>query len=66
MKFTIQRNEILKAINIIKEALPTKTVIDSLKGIKIDVNENKIIFTASRQDLAITYTSTENFQVFET
>jgi DNA polymerase-3 subunit beta len=63
MKFKIQRQEITKAVNIIKEALPNKTVIESLKGIKIEAANEKIVFTASRQDVIITYTATTNFEV---
>jgi DNA polymerase-3 subunit beta len=63
MKFKIQRQEITKAVNIIKEALPNKTVIESLKGIKIEATNEKIIFTASRQDVIITYTATSNFEI---
>jgi len=63
MKIRIERKELLKAINVIESALPTKTVIDSLKGIKIEAINNSIKFTTSKQDLAICYTVKENFEI---
>ncbi len=65
MKFRIKREELLNAISIVESALPTKTVIDSLKGIKIEVTTDAISFMASKQDLAICYT-VDNKELFET
>lgn len=61
MHIQIQKEELLKSLTIVEKAIAAKTVIDSLRGIKIDVYDDKIIFTTSKQDLAITYTLTTNF-----
>ncbi len=65
MKIKIQRDELLKGLGIVEKALPNKTVLESLKGIKITALNNTLTLTASKEDLAITYTINENYEITE-
>lgn len=55
MKIKIHQQDLLLSVSIIETALPQKTVIESLKAIKIEATKEEIIFTASKSELAITY-----------
>ncbi len=63
MEIKISRTELLKVISIIEKGIPSKTVIDSLKGIKIEAKNGNLIFTTSKADLAITCVVEQNFEV---
>ncbi len=65
MKIKIQRDELLKGLGIVEKALPNKTVLESLKGIKISAKNNELTLTASKEDLAITYTISEHYEILE-
>src|SRR5699024_3279466 len=53
MKFTIKKKYLLQAIQKVTNAISSRTVIPILAGMKIDVNENKIILTGSNSDVTI-------------
>lgn len=63
MKFTIKKNTLLKALSIVEQAISSKTVIDSLKGIQIKANPNEIIFIGSSSDISIKYIVQEDFNI---
>ncbi len=65
MKFYINQGELIKALNIVGIAVQSKTVIESLKGIKITATKDQIIFTGSKSELAVEYTI-DNSKVQET
>ncbi len=65
MEIIIQKEELIKINNILERALPKKTVIESLKGIKIKAEKNVVTFSASKTDLAIEYICEENFQIIQ-
>ena len=65
MKFEIKKDTMLEVLSNIEYALPQKTVIESLKGIKIIVNENELIFITSKQELAIQETIVSDFVTME-
>ncbi len=65
MKFKIQRDELLSGLGIVEKALPNKTVLESLKGIKIVAKNDVLTLTASKEDLAITYTVNNHYEISE-
>lgn len=65
MQVQIKRDELLKGLAIVEKALPAKTVLDSLKGIKIEARNNTLQLTASKQDLGITYTVISDYEINE-
>lgn len=65
MKVKIKRSELLKAILIVEKALSSKTVIESLKGIKIQAKNNTLILTASKTDLVIVYEIPKDFEILD-
>ncbi len=65
MELKISREQLLTAINIIERGLPQKTVIESLKGIKIEAVDNKLIFTTSKNDLSINYVLEDNIDIIQ-
>ncbi len=63
MQIKIQRDELLKGLSIVDKALSSKTVIESLRGIKIEAKNNQLTLTGSKSDLVITYTVTANYEI---
>jgi len=60
MKFTIQRDHLLAALNDVMKAVSSKTTIPILTGIKIDASEDGIRVTGSDADITIqTFVPTE-------
>ncbi|WOO86405.1 DNA polymerase III subunit beta [Mollicutes bacterium LVI A0039] len=55
MEIIIKQRELLKALNIVEKAISSKTIIESLKGIKIIAKNNSLTFIASKTELAIEY-----------
>lgn len=69
MKIKINQQELLNTLNILDKAINSKSVIESLKGIKIEVKEDEVIFTASKNSLAIIVNLNKNntdLEIFET
>ncbi len=56
MEIIIKQQQLLKALNIVDNALTSKTVLPILRGIKIIAKDNKLTFIASKNELAIQYT----------
>lgn len=65
MKFTIKKDILLTALSIMEQAIAQKTVLDSLKGVQIQVAADKITFTGSSSDLAIKYIVDKDFRTQE-
>lgn len=55
MEIIIKQRELLNALNIVDKAISSKTIIESLKGIKIIAKGNSLTFIASKTELAIEY-----------
>lgn len=53
MKFSIQRDHLLNALNDVMKAVSSKTTIPILTGIKIDTSEDGIRLTGSDADITI-------------
>lgn len=53
MIFTINRDLLLQNLNSVSKALSTKAQMPVLTGIKIDVEDNKILLTASNSEISI-------------
>ena len=53
MKITIERNLLLNKLNVVSHALPAKSPLPVLTGIKIEVAEDSITFIASNSDISI-------------
>ncbi len=60
MKINIHQSDLNKALNIVEKSLSSKSVIESLKGIKISVTENDITFLSSKSEIAIEYKANLN------
>lgn len=56
MKFQIKKELFLNILSILEKSLSSRVIIESLKGIKIDVSNDSIIFSASKSDLSLQYT----------
>ncbi len=56
MQINIHKSDLNKALNIIEKALSNKNVIETLKGIKIEVTKTNITFITSKSEIAIEYT----------
>lgn len=65
MQIKIQRDELLTGLAIVDKALSSKSVIESLKGIKIEAKNNQLTLTGSKSDLVITYTVKGNYEIIE-
>lgn len=67
MKLTIKKEILLDALNKVSKAISTKNLIPVLAGIKFDLKKNKLILTASDNDITIQTTITadnpEDFQI---
>ncbi len=58
MKFICDKTELLKMINTVQKAVPAKSTLPILEGIKIDATANgSIIFTGNNLELCIEYQS---------
>lgn len=53
MVFSINQDVLLDTLNVIQRGLPVKTPLPVLNGIKLEVFEDHLIFTASNTDIAI-------------
>lgn len=53
MLFSIDREVLLENLNIIAKGIPSKTPLNSLKGIKLNVLENQIVMTSSNTNISI-------------
>lgn len=56
MKFKLHQQDLINTVTILEKALGQKTVIESLRGIKIECHQDKIVFIASKSEIAITHT----------
>ena len=65
MLFSIDREVLLENLNIIARGIPSKTPLNSLKGIKINVLDNQIIMTSSNTNISIQATINDKFNVIE-
>ena len=53
MKFTIEKNVILEALNNVSKAISMRNIIPILNGIKFELNEEGLYLTASDSELTI-------------
>ena len=53
MKIVCKRNDLLKGVNIVSKAVPTRTTVTILECIKIDASSDNIVMTASDTQLSI-------------
>ena len=53
MKFKIKKNLLLEALNNVSKAISSKNIIPILSGIKVEVLSDKLILTASDNDVTI-------------
>ena len=53
MKFKIKRNILLEALNNVSKALSSKNIIPILAGIKMNLSKDKLVLTASDNDITI-------------
>ena len=66
MKFTIKRELLLDALNKVSKAISTKNLIPVLAGIKFDLKKDKLILTASDNDIVIQTTiDNDNIEDFK-
>ena len=60
MKLKIKRELLLEAINKVSKAISTKNLIPVLAGIKFDLKKDKLVLTASDNNITIQYTINQN------
>ena len=53
MLFSIDREVLLENLNVLAKGIPSKTPLNALKGIKINVLSDKIIMTTSNTNISI-------------
>ena len=53
MNFRIKKNILMEALNNVSKALSTKNIIPILSGIKFDLYKDKLVLTASDNDISI-------------
>ena len=53
MKFKIKKNVLLEALNNVSKALSSKNIIPILSGIKFELFDDKLVLTASDNDITI-------------
>lgn len=53
MKFTINRNSFIRSFNDVSRAIPAKTTIPILTGIKLDLTNDGLLLTGSNSDISI-------------
>ncbi|MCO0832146.1 DNA polymerase III subunit beta [Fructobacillus sp. W13] len=58
MKFTINRQAFIKALNDVSRAISSKTTIPILTNLKLDLQENQLVLTGSNADISIQITLT--------
>lgn len=64
MKFNIQRNELIRAINMVVRAVSTKTSMEILKGILFELDNNTLTLTTNNLQMSIQ--TTLPCQIYET
>lgn len=55
MEIIIKQRELLNALSIVEKAISAKSIVDSLRGIKIVAKGDTLTFVASKTELAIEY-----------
>ncbi len=65
MNFTIDREVFLEKLIVVSRALPVKTAMPILTGIKIEVTEEELLLTANNTDLSILITVKHESLVIE-
>lgn len=65
MNFTIEKDTLLNNINNVSKALSNKIQMPGLTGILFNVNKDKIVLTASNNEISIQVNITDNFKVIE-
>lgn len=64
MVFSINQDILLDTLNVIQRGLPVKTPLPVLNGIKLEVFDDHLVFTASNTDIAIqTIVSDESLEI---
>lgn len=58
MKFTINRQAFIKALNDVARAISSKTTIPILTNMKLDLQEDQLVLTGSNADISIQMTLT--------
>lgn len=53
MKFSIQRAAFIKYLNDVQRAISSKTTIDILTGLKMDLSKDALTLTGSNSDISI-------------
>ena len=53
MKFSIQRASFIKYLNDVQRAISSKTTIDILTGLKMDLSKDALTLTGSNSDISI-------------
>ena len=68
MKFKIKKGLLLEALNNVSKALSSKNIIPILSGIKFDLTKDKLILTASDNDITIesTIDKSEDLEITKT
>ena len=68
MKLKIKRNLLMTALNNVSKAIDNKNLIPILSGIKFDVMKDKVILTASDNDITIqtTIENSEDLEIIST
>ncbi|MBS9338722.1 DNA polymerase III subunit beta [Fructobacillus sp. M2-14] len=58
MKFTINRQAFIKALNDVSRAISSKTTIPILTNLKLDLQDDQLVLTGSNADISIQITMT--------
>ena len=53
MKFSIHRTSFIKYLNDVQRAISSKTTIDILTGLKMDLSKDALTLTGSNSDISI-------------
>lgn len=53
MKFSINRVELTKRLNLVSRAISSKTTIPILTGLKLKANSSELVLTGSNADISI-------------
>ena len=53
MKFKIKKNILLEGLNNVSKAISSKNIVPILSGIKFDLTREKLVLTASDNDITI-------------
>ena len=66
MKFTIKKEVLMEAINKVSKAISSRNVIPVLAGIKFELNNKKLVLTASDNDITIqTYINCDDEEIIK-